>query len=195
MIAIISLWIAGLAVRDVFFSHIVLVLLLGAVVVPVLIGVLVPGGLGIVRTVLGVVARFLFETALGGAVLGCLVTAIVTWEARGMLDSSIELRRQLMAQQAEAKRALDDEKARAATSALLAAQARAEAESQRAVAKAAADRSRAAETERDDLAQEVEDYADRLASAEKAHPRKGCAHRFVLSPAEAAGLARIGEGH
>ncbi len=160
-------------------SHGLSVTIIGAVVAAILVVVLVPGGLGLVRTALGAIAHFLLGTPAGRVILLALACLIAGWEARAFLDKSITLRQQLEAQ---------IKSTAAAQVAAVAAQLQAAA--LRDISDAAGKRAEAAETQSEDLRDQVSDYAAQLVAVDKG--AKMPPRSYALTAADVAALNGIG---
>ena len=173
------------AIWQTVLAHVVPLSLAGVVLAVILVAVLVPGGLGLVRTALGVVAKFLLGTAAGRAVLLGLACLVVGWEARAVLDRSITLRQQFEAQ----IQATDAEKAAAAAAIAAAAQEHQQAIAMRDLGAEATKRAEAAEAQGQDLQDQVDDYADQISAAASA-TKPACSR--ALTAADVAALNRIG---
>ena len=163
-------------------SHGVSATIIIGVIAVTLVAVLVPGGLALVRTALGAVAHFLLGTATGRIVLLALACLVGGWEARAFLDKSIVLRQQLETQL----------KATAAAQSAAAA-ARLQAFMLHDLNDAAAKRAEAAETQSEDLQEQVSDYAAQLVAVDKgASGAKVALPSYALTAADVTALRRIG---
>ena len=176
------------AIWQVILEHVVPLSALGIVIIAILVVVLVPGGLGLVRTALGVVAKFLLGTAAGRAILLGLACLIAGWETRALLDRSVALRQELQAQ----IKATEAEQATAAAAVAAAAEQRRQAVALQDLGAAATKRAEDAEQQGQDLQDQVDDYADQIQNAAAATQKQACRQVHGLTAADVAALARIG---